>query len=83
MECCAQDNTKGEDMIIIAHNVTETKPDGTSDYEVKIILANNKVIAHFEVLNHVRTESAGNLLRKIADEFDKQQALKSQLSVVN
>lgn len=70
-------------MIIIANNVTETKADGTSDYEVKILLANNKVIAHFEVKDHVRTDPASVLIRKIADEFDKQQALEKQLKTVN
>ena len=70
-------------MIIIVNNVTETKADGTSDYDVVIMLANKKVIGHFEVKDHIRTDPASVLLRKIAAEFDKQQALTKQLSTVN
>jgi hypothetical protein len=70
-------------MIIIVNNMTETKADGTSDYEVKILLANAKVIAHFEILNHVRTDPASFLIHRIADELTKQQALLKATTVVN
>jgi hypothetical protein len=70
-------------MIIIANNMTETKADGTSDYDVKIVLANGKVIAHFEVNNHLRTDPASFLIHRIADELIKQQALLKATAVVN
>jgi hypothetical protein len=60
-------------LIILAHNETGTKEDGTSDYGVEARV-NERVIARLEVRGHVRAAGATTLLRKIADAWDKQEA---------
>lgn len=57
-------------LIILAHNRTGIKPDGTSDYTVEARV-NERVIARLEVKGHVRASGAAELLRKIADEWDR------------
>jgi hypothetical protein len=60
-------------LIILAHNETGTKPDGTSDYHVEARV-NERVIARLDVTGHVRASGAAELLRKIADEWDRIEA---------
>ena len=55
--------------ILLAHNTTGTKPDGTSDYNVEARI-NEQVIAKLRVKGHIRASGAAELLRKIADEWD-------------
>ena len=57
-------------LIILAHNETGTKADGTSDYTVEARI-NEQVIARLEVSGHIRASGAAELLRKIADEWDR------------
>ena len=61
---------KRDVLIILAHNETGTKADGTSDYTVEARV-NERVIARLEVSGHVRASGAAELLRKIADEWDR------------
>jgi len=56
-------------LIILAHNTTGTKDDGTSDYNVEARI-NDTVIAKMRVTGHVRNSGAAQLLRKIADVWD-------------
>jgi hypothetical protein len=55
--------------ILLAHNKTGTKDDGTSDYNVEIRI-NDVVIARLTVEKHVRNAGGAELLRKIADKWD-------------
>lgn len=56
-------------LIILAHNTTGTKEDGTSEYNVEARV-NDTVIAKMVVKDHVRSAGAAELLRKIADVWD-------------
>ena len=56
-------------LIILAHNTTGTKEDGTSDYNVEARV-NERVIAKMVVKGHVRDAGAAVLLRKIADVWE-------------
>ena len=56
-------------LIILAHNTTGTKEDGTSDYNVEARV-NDHIIAKLQVKGHVRDAGAAELLRKIADVWD-------------
>lgn len=55
--------------ILLAHNTTGTKEDGTSNYNVEIRI-NETVIAKFPVKGHMRDTGGAELLRRIADEWD-------------
>lgn len=55
--------------ILLAHNVTGTKPDGTSDYDVEVRI-NENLIFKAGVQGHVRANGGAALLRKIADVWD-------------
>jgi hypothetical protein len=57
--------------ILLAHNRTGTKPDGTSDYAVEARI-NDRTIVQLSIKGHVRDSGAANLLRLIADAWDKQ-----------
>jgi hypothetical protein len=56
-------------LIILAHNTTGTKEDGTSDYNVEARV-NERVIAKMTITGHVRDAGAAALLRKIADVWE-------------
>ena len=56
-------------LIILAHNTTGTKEDGTSDYNVEARV-NERVIAKMVVKGHIRDAGAAVLLRKIADVWE-------------
>ena len=56
-------------LIILAHNTTGTKEDGTSDYNIEARV-NDTIIAKMVVKRHTRNAGAAELLRKIADEWD-------------
>lgn len=56
-------------LIVLAHNTTGTKEDGTSDYNVEARV-NERVIAKMIVKGHVRDAGAAVLLRKIADTWE-------------
>jgi hypothetical protein len=55
--------------ILLAHNTTGTKADGTSDYDVEVRI-NAVVIARMKVDGHVRSAGGAELLRRIADIWD-------------
>lgn len=57
-------------LIVLAHNTTGTKPDGTSDYNVEVLI-NERCISRVTVRNHVRDAGAAPLLRLIADAMEK------------
>lgn len=59
-------------LIVLAHNETGTKADGTSDYAVEVRI-NERPIAKVNVHGHVRDSGAAQLLRKIADAMDANQ----------
>lgn len=67
-------------LIILAHNTTGTKPDGTSDYSVSVKLNDDYVIWQGQVTNHVRANGAATLLRKIADAMERGNQRKLPLS---
>jgi hypothetical protein len=56
--------------ILLAHNTTGTKDDGTSEYDVEVRI-NERTIAHFHLVDHVRSEGGAALLRRIADKWDE------------
>ena len=56
-------------LIVLAHNTTGTKEDGTSDYNVEA-LVNDTVIAKLQIKGHPRASGAAALLRRIADVWD-------------
>ncbi len=56
-------------LILLAHNTTGTKEDGTSDYNVEARV-NERVIAKMIVTGHIRDAGAATLLRKIADVWE-------------
>jgi hypothetical protein len=58
--------------ILLAHNTTGTKADGTSDYDVEIRI-NERVIARLEIAGHIRDAGAAALLRMIADAWEKEE----------
>ena len=58
--------------ILLAHNTTGTKADGTSDYDVEIRI-NERVIARLEIAWHIRDAGAAALLRMIADAWEKEE----------
>ena len=58
--------------ILLAHNTTGTKADGTSDYDVEIRI-NERVIARLEIAGHIRDAGAVPLLRMIADAWEKEE----------
>ena len=58
-------------LIVTAHNITGTKPDGTSDYDIEARV-NERVIAKFQVKGHVREAGAAPLLRLMADQLERQ-----------
>lgn len=58
-------------LIVLAHNTTDTKPDGTSDYDVELRV-NERIFAKVQIKGHVRALGAAVLLRKIADVMDKE-----------
>lgn len=58
-------------VFVSAHNITGTKNDGTSDYSVSVKLNDDYVIWQGHVTNHVRTNGAATLLRKIADAMER------------
>ena len=58
-------------LIVLAHNTTGTKPDGTSDYDVELRV-NERTFARVQVKGHTRAAGAAVLLRKIADQMDKE-----------
>ena len=70
MGCLVIAGDGGLIFVLLAHNQTGTKPDGTSDYTVEASI-NERVIARLEVRGHVRASGAAELLRKIADEWDR------------
>jgi hypothetical protein len=57
-------------LLILAHNFTGTKPDGTSDYNVEVRI-NDKCISRVTVRDHVRDAGAAPLLRLIADAMEE------------
>lgn len=63
-------------LIILAHNETGTKEDGTSDYAVECRV-NEHVFAKLAVTGHVRAAGAAPLLRLIADELDAREKKRS------
>ena len=65
-------------LIILAHNTTGTKPDGTSDYDIEARV-NEHVIAKFQVKGHLRCAGAVSLLRLIADNWEEQPRHKGDL----
>ena len=65
--------------ILLAHNTTGTKADGTSDYNVEIRI-NEHVISKMFVAGHLRDAGGAELLRKIADQWDKESKWISQES---
>jgi hypothetical protein len=56
--------------ILLAHNRTGTKEDGTSDYNVEIRV-NERIIAMMRVEGHIRDSGGAELLRRIADQWDR------------
>ena len=58
-------------LIILAHNTTGSKEDGTSDYNVEAMV-NERTIAKMVVKGHPRASGAAELLRRIADVWDTQ-----------
>jgi hypothetical protein len=58
-------------LIILAHNTTGTKEDGTSDYDVELRI-NKRTFAEVQVKGHIRAHGAAPLLRMIADQMDKE-----------
>ena len=52
-------------IVIVAQNITGTKPDGTSDYDVQIGVG-SKLVAQFEVTGHVRKDHVAKLVTLIA-----------------
>lgn len=52
-------------LIILAHNKTGTKADGTSDYDVTIRV-NDRIVTQFEVLGHKRDSGWQPLVAEIA-----------------
>ena len=56
-------------LLLLVHNTTGTKDDGTSDYNVEARI-NDRIIAKMSVTGHVRDAGAAELLRKIADVWD-------------
>jgi hypothetical protein len=56
-------------LIVLAHNTTGTKGDGTSDYDVELRI-NDRTFAKLQVKGHIRTAGAAVLLRKVADRLD-------------
>ena len=65
-------------LIMLAHNTTGTKADGTSDYDVELRV-NDRVFSKLHVEKHVRSAGAAELLRKVADGLDKQEAYDNRL----
>ena len=61
----------GTMLIILAHNTTGTKADGTSDYNVELRV-NERVFAEVQIKGHIRAHGAAPLLRMIADQMDKE-----------
>jgi hypothetical protein len=59
-------------LIVLAHNTTGTKQDGTSDYDVECRV-NDRVFAKLEVRGHIRAAGAAELLRRIADQIQKEE----------
>ncbi len=59
--------------ILLAHNTTGTKPDGTSDYDVEARV-NERTIIRLKVTGHTRDAGAAVLLRKIADAWDRRES---------
>ena len=55
--------------VLLAHNITGTKEDGTSDYSVTVSI-NDNIIAGFTLNGHVRAEGGAALLRRIADAWE-------------
>lgn len=56
-------------LIVLAHNTTGTKDDGTSDYNVELRV-NERTFARVKVSGHIRASGAAELLRRIADQMD-------------
>ena len=57
-------------LIILAHNFTGTKKDGTSDYNVQVKVNENPIWGG-QITGHIRANGAAPLLRKIADAMDR------------
>jgi len=66
-------------LIVMAHNTTGTKADGTSDYDVKVSITTSptslRTIVKFNLKGHVRSQGGAKLLRLIADEWEKRDAV--------
>lgn len=57
-------------LIVLAHNITGTKEDGTSDYNVEVRI-NERPIFMSKIKGHPRNSGAAQLLRRIADIWDE------------
>ena len=57
-------------LVILAHNTTGTKEDGTSDYDVELRV-NERTFAEVQVKGHIRAHGVAPLLRMIADQMDR------------
>lgn len=57
--------------ILKAHNLTGTKDDGTSDYDVMVHINEQVILFIPQLKGHVRDEGGAALLRRIADAWDK------------
>jgi len=62
-------------LFISAHNLTGTKADGTSDYDVSIRITDSpnsfSVLGHFRLSGHLRSSGGPELLRKIASHWER------------
>ena len=69
-------------LIVLAHNTTGTKSDGTSDYDVEVRI-NERVIFKGQVIGHIRDHGAAILLHSIANqiEFAAEKAARKESSL--
>ena len=64
-------------LIILAHNTTGTKADGTSEYDVELRV-NDWTFAKFHIEGHIRKAGAAPLLRMIADRLEEQEKIEKK-----
>ena len=57
-------------LILLARNLTGTKENGTSDYDVEVSINQKQYVWCGTIKGHVRDDGAAKLLRLIADEID-------------
>lgn len=58
-------------LIITAHNITGTKEDGTSDYNIEVKVTETptklRTVATFQITGHIRSDGWQPLVRRISD----------------